>query len=55
MEQVQNTAGIGLVIGAALGLVFGMMSNQVGLGIALGAALGLTFGFSIGKTREKPG
>ncbi|MDD1658000.1 MAG: hypothetical protein LUQ41_05995 [Methanomicrobiales archaeon] len=55
MDQVQNTAGIGLVIGVALGLLFGMMVNQIGLGIALGAALGLVFGFSIGKKKGTSG
>jgi uncharacterized membrane protein len=54
MDQVQNTAGIGLAIGAGLGLIFGIMVNNIGLGIALGAAFGLIFGFSIGKKKETP-
>jgi hypothetical protein len=52
MEQV-NSAGIGLVIGVAPGLIFGTMFNQATLGIALGAGFGLTFGFALPK-KEKP-
>jgi hypothetical protein len=52
MKQ-NNSAGIGLAIGAGLGLIFGFMLNQIGLGIALGAALGLVFGFTIPETGKK--
>lgn len=50
-----SSAGIGMVMGCALGIIFGTMYNQVGLGIALGAALGLLVGYMIpgeGKTKS---
>jgi uncharacterized membrane protein len=46
MKQT-STAGIGMVIGCALGIILGTMYNQVGLGIALGTALGLLVGYTM--------
>jgi hypothetical protein len=43
-KEVFNGAGIGLAIGAGIGLIFGILTNNVGLSIGIGAALGLVFG-----------
>ena len=51
--DVKDSAGIGLVIGAALGLLFGTMFNQIVLGIGVGAALGLVFGYAITDKKKK--
>lgn len=55
MNQI-GSAGIGMVIGVAFGIIIGSLYNQVGLGIALGAAFGLIFGCAIPfREKEKPG
>ena len=40
----KNHIGIGLVMGAALGVVFGAALGNVGLGIPMGAGIGLVLG-----------
>ena len=49
----QTNMVIGLVIGAGLGLIFGLMLNKIGLGIALGAGIGLVFGLIIPEKQKK--
>jgi len=39
-EQV----GLGLVMGAGVGIVFGILFDSISIGITFGAALGLVFG-----------
>jgi hypothetical protein len=48
-----SLAGLGLVFGAAFGLIAGYAVGNVGLGIALGAALGILFAPTI-KRKPKP-
>ncbi len=46
MNQKQkqiSLAGVGLVFGSALGLIFGYAFGNVGLGLSLGVAFGLLF------------
>ncbi len=43
-KEVANGAGIGLAIGAGMGLIFGVLTDSIGLAVGLGAALGLVFG-----------
>jgi hypothetical protein len=45
-NNVYNGAGIGIAIGAGLGLIFGLLTDNVGLGVGIGAALGLVFGYA---------
>ena len=40
----KNHVGIGLVVGAALGVVFGAALGNVALGIPIGAGIGLVLG-----------
>jgi hypothetical protein len=45
-KVVANGAGIGLAIGAGLGLIFGLFADNISLCVGIGAALGLVFGFA---------
>jgi hypothetical protein len=52
-----NGAGLGIAIGAGLGLIFGLLTDNIGLCVGIGAALGLVFGFAfssmaLGKKHE---
>lgn len=40
---------LGLVIGAGLGIVAGLLLGNIALGIAIGAGIGLVFGILWGK------
>ncbi len=55
MDQVKDTggsAGIGLAVGVAPGLIFGIMLDQIGLCIALGAAFGLVSGSVVDRSKK---
>jgi hypothetical protein len=43
-KEVFNGAGIGIAVGAGLGLIFGILTDNIGLCVGIGAALGLIFG-----------
>jgi hypothetical protein len=47
---------LGLIIGAGIGLLIGMVAGNLAIGIAIGAGVGLMFGVVIGRSaadREK--
>ena len=43
-KEMANGAGMGLAIGAGIGLIFGILTDNVGIAVGVGAALGLVFG-----------
>ena len=43
-KELFDGAGIGLAVGAGLGLIFGLLTDNIGLGVGIGAALGIVFG-----------
>jgi H+/Cl- antiporter ClcA len=49
----KNHVGIGIVMGAALGVVFGAALGNVGLGIPIGAGIGLLLGMIFRATSRK--
>ena len=56
-KVLDNGAGIGIAIGAGLGLIFGLLSDNIALCVGIGAALGLVFGYAfssmaLSKKRE---
>jgi len=48
-----EASGQGLAIGAALGMIFGLMLNQLVWGLIIGASIGLIFGSTIESDRRK--
>jgi len=46
MERISSHTGLGLVLGAALGVVAGMVLGHVGVWLALGVAIGMLLGAS---------
>ena len=42
-DRIAQYSGVGLVVGAGLGIVFGAAFGSAGLGLILGAAAGLVF------------
>jgi UPF0716 family protein affecting phage T7 exclusion len=46
-KEVFNGAGIGIAVGAGLGLIFGLLTDNIGLCVGIGAALGLVFGSAL--------
>jgi uncharacterized membrane protein len=43
-KKTSDQIGLGLVIGAGIGVVFGILYHNIPMGITFGAALGLVFG-----------
>ena len=44
---------VGMMLGAGLGLVFGIALDNIALGIPLGAGAGMTIGLSVGTALEQ--
>ncbi len=53
-KRDDSLAGLGISVGAALGLIFGMLLfDNIALGIGLGTALGLFIGGAIKAPKEQ--
>lgn len=53
-KGIPTYAGVGIVIGAALGMIFGLiLFEELALGSAIGAAIGLVFGAGIGAHNKR--
>lgn len=53
-QESTSYAGLGISIGAALGLIFGMMLfDNLALGIGVGVSLGLIFGAAMDSQKNK--
>jgi len=52
-KKTTDITGLGLAIGAGLGVLFGIFFNNIAMGIAFGAALGLVFGAALSHKNKK--
>jgi uncharacterized membrane protein len=52
-KKTLDQIGLGLVIGAGLGVVFGIFYQNILMGITFGAALGLVFGAALSLKNKK--
>lgn len=48
-------AGLGMVFGSGIGLVFGLTMFETSLGLIAGAGIGLVFGSIVGQAKSKNG
>ena len=53
MNRTSKHTGLALALGAALGIVFGVMAGHVGLWLAIGVAVGMLLGASF-RRKEPP-
>jgi uncharacterized membrane protein len=52
-KKTPDQIGLGLVIGAGLGVLFGILYHNIPIGITMGAALGLVFGAAFSLKNKK--
>jgi len=52
-EKTSDQIGLWLVIGAGLGVTFGIIFDNLPIGISIGAALGLIFGAAFSLKNKK--
>lgn len=43
----------GIIIGAGIGLVIGILSGNLAISLALGAGIGMLFGIVLGRANQK--
>lgn len=53
MKSLSGASGQGLAIGAAIGLIFGLLLNNLIWGLIIGASIGLIFGSTLESDRRK--
>lgn len=51
-EDKGNSIGLGLIFGAALGLILGMTFDKLLFGITIGASLGLILGIIVDSNKK---
>jgi hypothetical protein len=52
-KKASDQIGVWLVIGAGIGVVFGILYDNIPMGITFGAALGLVFGAAFSLKNKK--
>jgi len=52
-KKTSDQIGLWLVIGAGLGVVFGILYHNIPIGISMGAALGVVFGAAFSLKNKK--
>lgn len=48
----EEMMGVGVALGAGIGVAFGVALQNIGMGIALGVPIGVAIGFAMMKSRQ---